>query len=249
MIKRSALRGLFEDVKRSIPWAGDYLFRAFHRGLLRTGRRRLAGRGNVVRLHRSAVLKGVKFDVAGSANAIHVEPECILRNLTFYIRGDNNVIRLGSGIRFNLGGSLWIENNGNCIEIGAGSTFEDAHLAVTGGGRKIKIGEGCMLAYDIDIRTGDSHAIVDLGGNKINHERDVAIGDRVWVAAHCSVLKGSVIRSDSIVATRSTVTRAFDVGNAVIGGSPAAIIKTGVAWDRQRFPSPLAGASAQVRVP
>jgi acetyltransferase-like isoleucine patch superfamily enzyme len=58
----------------------------------------------------------------------------------------------------------------------------------------------------------------------------------VWIGAHVSILKGSQIAHDSIVATRATVTKAFARPNIIIGGSPAGLLKEEVSWTRLRFP-------------
>ena len=130
-----------------------------------------------------------------------------------------------------------MEDQGGEIQIGARTTFEESHLAVTGIGRRIVIGEDCMFSGDIDVRTGDSHALVDLRGNKLNPEQDVIINNHVWVASHCSILKGAQLGAGSIVATHSTVTRVFKEDNLLGGGSPASKLKEGISWTRQRFPS------------
>lgn len=58
----------------------------------------------------------------------------------------------------------------------------------------IKIVKDRMFAYDIEVSTGDSHAITDvITKQRINFAKNIEIGDHVWVAAHVSILKGSVI--------------------------------------------------------
>ncbi len=93
-----------------------------------------------------------------------------------------------------------------------------------------------MLSYDVDIRTGEAHSIIDLSTNKrINYAKNITIGNHVWVAAHVSILKGSQIPSNSVVATRALVTKKFEKENVLIGGSPAVIIKENINWLRERI--------------
>jgi acetyltransferase-like isoleucine patch superfamily enzyme len=93
-----------------------------------------------------------------------------------------------------------------------------------------------LFAYDIDIRTGDSHSIIDtITNERVNHARDVIIGNHVWVAAHVSILKGSYISDNSVIATRALVTKRFEVPNILIGGIPARKIKSNINWDRKRI--------------
>jgi acetyltransferase-like isoleucine patch superfamily enzyme len=123
------------------------------------------------------------------------------------------------------------------IEIKSNCTFEkDVHIAATEPNSVITIGADCMFAYDIDVRTGDSHSILDAQtGKRINYAKNVIIGDHVWVASHCSILKGAELKKNSIVATRSVVTKAFDKEGIVVAGSPAVVVKENITWSRKRI--------------
>ena len=128
---------------------------------------------------------------------------------------------------------MWIEDNDCEIRIGTRTTFEDVHFSVTEPKSKIIIGEDCMFAYDIDLRTGDSHSIIDSTTMKrINYAKNVEIDNHVWVASHVSILKGVKISPNSVVATRSTVTKIFDKSGVLIGGTPAKVLKENITWDR-----------------
>jgi acetyltransferase-like isoleucine patch superfamily enzyme len=92
-----------------------------------------------------------------------------------------------------------------------------------------------MFAYDVEVRTSDSHSILDAStGDRLNPDKSVRIGEHVWLGARSVVLKGVSIGDQSIVATGSIVTK--DVGSGVlVGGVPARQIKDGVTWDRRRL--------------
>jgi acetyltransferase-like isoleucine patch superfamily enzyme len=49
------------------------------------------------------------------------------------------------------------------------------------------------------------------------------------------LLKGSFIKDNSIIATGSVVTKAFEESNVIIAGSPAKIVKENVSWVRERI--------------
>jgi len=88
---------------------------------------------------------------------------------------------------------IWIEDSGGVVKIGNKTTVEKVHFASTEGG-EIIIGRDCMLANDIDIRTGDSHSIISNdSGERINHAQDVNLKDHVWVGAHVRILKGTTL--------------------------------------------------------
>lgn len=196
----------------------------------------IKGENNILTIHNSAILKNCTFDIVGNSNEITIDESCVFNNTTFFIRGNNNKIHIDNHVQFNRGGSIWIEDIHCEASIGAHSTFEDVHIAVTEPHSKITIGTDCMFAYDIDIRTGDSHSIIDTTTNKrINYAKNVVIGNHVWVASHVSILKGVTIGNNSVIATRSVVTKSVETENNLIGGMPAKIIKEQINWARKRI--------------
>lgn len=193
-------------------------------------------RGNNSINHKNAKFSEVVFDITGEDNAIEIKEDCTLNNVTFYIRGNNHKVLIDKNCRFNRGGSVWIEDHNCCLIIGENSTFEDVHIAVTEPGSQIRIGRDCMFAYDIDIRTGDSHSIISQENNeRINYAKDVLIGDHVWVAAHSCILKGSSISENSVVATGSIVTQVYEKKGIIIGGNPSRQLQEGITWSRKRI--------------
>ena len=95
------------------------------------------------------------------------------------------------------------------------------------------IGDDCMFSWGVAIRTGDSHAIFDQGtGQLLNKNQSVYIGNHVWVGADALIQKGARISDNSVVATRSIVTKQFDQGNVVIAGVPARIVRENIGWSR-----------------
>ncbi len=134
------------------------------------------------------------------------------------------------------GGVFWFEDQGCELHIGRDTTLVEVDISVTESGSRVDIGEGCMLANDIDIRTGDSHSILDAGtGRRVNFAEDVSIGNSVWIAAHVIILKGVTIGENSVVAAGAVVTGSCEPGS-LLAGNPARVIRTGVAWRRERIP-------------
>lgn len=180
-------------------------------------------------------LSKVHFDIIGNNNTVIINPGAILNKVYFYIRGSNHKIIVGSNCYFNRGGSIWFEDSGCLLCIGDNTSIEEADIALTEPGSSIQIGKDCMLAYDIEIKCGDSHSIIDLStGKRINYAKDIVINDHVWLAAHTQVLKGVTIGANSIIATGAVVTK--DVpSNSIAAGVPAKVVKTNVNWKRQRI--------------
>lgn len=174
---------------------------------------------------------GLTLNVIGAGNRISVGKNVFFNGLTINIHSNHNHIHIGDGCH--LAGTLIMKIvDGNRIAFGNGTTVGGASI-ICGEGRSVTFGEDCMLAWGIEIRTTDSHALFDVNSDtRINHAADVVIGDHVWIAAHSIILKGSEIGPGSVVALRSVVSGKFPEGNAVIGGLPAKVIKQGVRWER-----------------
>lgn len=196
---------------------------------------KVRGRDNTIAKNTS-ILTSVGVDITGSGNEIVFGDRSKITGLDVYIRGNNNKIKIGKECRFVKGGSLWIEDDGCEIEIGDLTSFISVHLAATESGSKISIGRDCMFAYDIDVRTGDSHSILDVkSGKRINYAADVNIGNHVWVASHVMILKGVNILNDCVIAAGSVVTRSVDEQNVIYAGNPARVVKKNISWSRERL--------------
>jgi acetyltransferase-like isoleucine patch superfamily enzyme len=181
-------------------------------------------------------MSSVAFKINGDGNTIEINDGCVLNNVTFYIRGNNHRVLIGKCCIFSSGSVIVMEDSDCSLIIGEKSTFDYVQLAVTEPRSRLTIGRDCMFAYDIDVRTGDSHSIISQTSNeRINYAKDILIGDHVWVAAHSIILKGSSISENSVVATGSVVTQAFEKKGIIIGGNPSIQIKEGITWSRKRI--------------
>ena len=155
-----------------------------------------------------------------------------LFNCKIKIIGDGNRLEIKSGSTIISNTSFWMQHGTNEIIIGHDSTIEGGHLAATEG-TKITVGDDCMFSSDIEIRTGDSHSIINtITDKRINPSADVVIGNHVWLTAHVRVMKGTVLPDNSIVGNSAIVTNKFDRENSVYAGIPAKHIKDNINWDR-----------------
>lgn len=97
-----------------------------------------------------------------------------------------------------------------------------------------------MLSRDIVIRSGDSHSIIDLGTKKrVNNPESVHIGSHVWMGYGVNVGKGAVVQKNTVVGMNSYVNKKFDIGNVVLAGTPARVVKSNVIWDRRSLPEDI----------
>ena len=92
-----------------------------------------------------------------------------------------------------------------------------------------------MFSKDINIRTGDGHAIVNKKtGERINPSKDVTIGNHVWIGMRGIFLKGTSIGDNSVVGASSIVTKKIEKSNVAIAGNPAIVVKENIDWKRDR---------------
>lgn len=194
---------------------------------------KIKGKNNTYSCHRSFLRKS-KITVIGRGNSIEFGEKCYCETCKITILGNNNLIKLGNRVYLK-DADLYIEDSGNEIIINYRTSIcGKTHLACTEG-KKIIIGEHCMFSSDVVLRTGDSHSIVDLDGKRINHAKDVIVGDHVWVGNKTILTKGSRVSDNSIVATGAIVTKVFEKSNVILAGSPAEIIKEDINWLEERI--------------
>ncbi|HFI0680217.1 TPA: acyltransferase [Streptococcus suis] len=97
----------------------------------------------------------------------------------------------------------------------------------------IMIGDNSLLGWNVVIRDSDGHPISDINNSEvqINLPTGVFIGEHVWIASHVTLLKGSLISSNSVVGYNSCITRQFLQKNCIIAGYPAKIIRENISWE------------------
>ena len=102
--------------------------------------------------------------------------------------------------------------------------------------KKISIGNDCMFSNKVQLRTSDSHSILDENTKRINPGNDIEIGNHVWIGTEVIVLKGATIPENCIVGARSIVTSSLNASpNSMITGMPARVVKTNINWSRERI--------------
>lgn len=185
--------------------------------------------GDNIKIENQGRFYKVTQKVIGNNNTIIIGKYTTVSNARIVIVGNNNTIRLGNGCGFE-GGVLWIEGCNNRITLGDRVKVMDASFAAIEDNQSITVGDDSLFSYQVEVRTSDSHSIIDTESNKrINKPQSILIGKHVWVGAMVSILKGVTLGDNSIVGTRSIVTK--DVPpNTVAAGIPAKVIKTNVNW-------------------
>ena len=176
----------------------------------------------------------VTFDIIGNNNEIIIGKNTSIHNTLIYIRGDNHRLVIGENC-FMGKGEIWMEDDHGSLIIHNHTTIEHAHLAVTESHSSLEIHKDCMIAKQVEIRTGDSHSIMDMEtGKRINYAANVILNEHVWVGAHAKILKGVTIGNNTVIATGAIVTSDIPP-YSIAAGIPARVIKTNTDWKRDRI--------------
>ena len=72
-----------------------------------------------------------------------------------------------------------------------------------------------MLGWNVTVIDGDGHTMLH-SKQKMPRYEEIYIGDHVWMASNSSVLKGSLILNDSVIAYGGIVTKKIEQSNVII---------------------------------
>lgn len=125
---------------------------------------------------------------------------------------------LGCGIRFSISSQIEIGNNVNIT----GNTSVICN-------KKIKIGDNSLISWDCLILDTDFHKIYN-NEEILNEDKQIEIGNHVWIGAKTTILKGTIIPNDSVVGAGSLCVGPFFDENAIYAGHPIELIKRNINW-------------------
>lgn len=115
------------------------------------------------------------------------------------------------------------------ITIGAHSYFNSGRIG-SGSNSKVIIGEWCAIGYNVNIHAISHHPDDATGPEKGRKsvEKDVIIGDRVWIGSNVFIVPGVTVGDGSVIGANSVVTHDVPSGT-IVGGIPAQVIRRVVA--------------------
>lgn len=176
----------------------------------------------------------------------------ILKNLTgeIVLKRIGERVYIGFGGSYGLGGCCYFDNKGKIIFNGKASFARGTKLIVGKNGilefgkdfrsnadcifncnNKITFGNDNLLAWRNTFLDSDGHSIVDMETQLPTNEKGtIIIGNHVWICPECSLLKGANIPSNSIIATKSVVTKSFETYSHVLIGCNK-VLKSNIDWN------------------
>lgn len=90
----------------------------------------------------------------------------------------------------------------------------------------IHIGKQVTISENVMIWDTDAHEVLREGYRKSG---PVTIGDKVWIGANVTILKGVSIGANSIIGAGALVNKSIPA-NCMAAGNPAKVIKEDVSW-------------------
>jgi acetyltransferase-like isoleucine patch superfamily enzyme len=95
--------------------------------------------------------------------------------------------------------------------------------------KDVKIGDDVLISWQCLIMDTDFHSIYRKGTiEKINPDKTICIGNHVWIGCRTTILKGSKIPNNSVIAACSVVTSSHEEQNAIYAGNN--LLKHDIEW-------------------
>lgn len=180
---------------------------------------------------------GVHMKISiGSGCDIEIGNNVTAKN-SFWNFYDNASCSIGSDCCFRDGGFLSVAPFAKII-IGSGFMAEYDYAMIALPYSEIRFGEDCMVSRRVSVQSNDGHDIFDVRtGQNINatvelsKSRKVIVGNHVWIGQDATLFYNTDIGDGSIIGAKSLVKNKFP-NNCIVGGNPARMIKSDVAWSR-----------------
>lgn len=124
----------------------------------------------------------------------------------------------GISTRISVSGTLSIGNN---FRVSGGSTIICR--------KKVVFGNDVLISWDVLVCDTDFHQILAQSGERINSDRTVSFGDRIWLGARSTILKGVHIPDGVVVGAGSIISKPILQSKSVVVAE-GKIIRTDIEW-------------------
>lgn len=128
---------------------------------------------------------------------------------------------LGQGSKISVG-------KDGCLEIGDNFLITAESSIVCH--HKIRFGNDVLISWDNLFMDTDFHHIYDNNQKKLNHNKEIIIGNHVWIGARNVILKGTELEDNCVLGGNSLINKSFKQQNVLLAGQPARILKTDLTW-------------------
>ena len=95
---------------------------------------------------------------------------------------------------------------------------------------EISFGSNCLLSWDCTFIDSDFHSLRRCDGLISNVPRSITVGEHCWIGFGSRITKGASLPEGCVIASGSLVTKAFDEGGLLIGGTNK-ILDHDIVWE------------------
>lgn len=176
-------------------------------------------------------INGIKinFDNA-NGNKVLIGSGGRYSNVIITVSGNNNTVIIGEKTSIK---SLHILMNGDyanrLLTIGKATYIGGVLIQVLRDTAYVKIGEDCMFSTGVNIINDLGLNITDKNtGMSVYNDKNIIIGNHVWLGRNSYIAGGTVIASDCVIGTKSYVSGNFLRSFCSICGNPAIVKKKNI---------------------
>lgn len=172
---------------------------------------KVIGNHNRIFIHEKTIFEKSHITVESNYVDVWIDRSSLLRIHADLVAGEGQKLKIGRETR--IGGAFFVLNEESaCV-----------------------IGKECLISEDVWFWGSDGHALIDQKSEMFLNRpiKAIEINDHCWIGHACHILKGGGLASDSVVGSRSILTRSFSEPNIALAGNPAKIIRHGVTWNGQ----------------
>lgn len=130
-------------------------------------------------------------------------------------------------------GTAGIRNGATIANYGLLTIGNEFHVSATAKiicYKKITFGSDVLIGWNTEIIDGDAHKIIDDFGERKNSDREIKIGNHVWIGANSKIMKGACIGDNSIIASNTILLSNIDLNGVIVGDLPNRILKQNINW-------------------
>lgn len=178
--------------------------------------------------------KHVKIGKMGKKESVHVEninrhigigtgQSFGMGEITFWNVSDEGRLIIRGGATIGKGTQIIVDGN-----LTLGKNFYCNANCIINAGKQVTFGDDVLLGWNVTVIDGDGHTMIHENKDMPKYE-EIKIGNHVWLAANSSILKGSIVEDDSVVAYGAVVSKNIDQRNVIIGGQNR-ILRTNTNW-------------------
>lgn len=137
------------------------------------------------------------------------------------------IMHIHGKCKFGAGSKITVTETGVLI---LGNNFNITSSSSIICNKEITFGDDCLVSWNCIFMDTDQHRIFNSNNERINQDKGIIIGDKVWFGCNNTVLKGAKVASNTVVGACSRIDRKFRTEGVIISGNPAQEVKQKIYW-------------------